>query len=130
MCTIIIFTIGAAGYPIIELLWRGYTHWSMQIAGGVCFLAVYKINEILKENSLFTKCVFSTLFITVTEFAAGIVLNLILKWDIWNYSDLPCNLLGQICLDYVLLWFLLSIPIIFTCKAADKVFTKFNLLSK
>lgn len=29
-------------------------------------------------------------------------------WNVWDYSDQPFNLLGQICLSYTLLWIPLS----------------------
>ena len=35
---IVLFSIGAMGYGLIEILWRGYTHWSMLTAGGICFM--------------------------------------------------------------------------------------------
>lgn len=47
--------------------------------------------------------------ITATEFAAGCLLNLWLRLDIWDYSHLPGNLLGQICPQFSLLWLALSL---------------------
>ena len=34
-------TIGSVGYSAIEVLWRGFTHWTMALAGGVGFLLLY-----------------------------------------------------------------------------------------
>ena len=34
------FAVGAAGYPCIEILARGHTHWSMALLGGACVLAL------------------------------------------------------------------------------------------
>ena len=33
-----VFSIGAAGYSLLEILWRGNTHWTMTLAGGICFM--------------------------------------------------------------------------------------------
>ena len=40
-------TLGGLIYVFIELMWRGYSHWSMFLLGGVCFIALGLINEIL-----------------------------------------------------------------------------------
>ena len=40
-----IFSTGALGYSLLEILARGYTHWTMTILGGLCLLGlsdVYK----------------------------------------------------------------------------------------
>ena len=46
--------------------------------------------------------------VTFVEFICGCIVNLWLGWNIWNYSDMPFNILGQICLPYMVLWSLLS----------------------
>ena len=48
------------------------------------------------------------LIITGTELIAGIVLNMWLGLNIWDYSNMPLNLWGQICLPFSCLWFFLS----------------------
>ena len=40
-----LFLIGGALYYLIEVLWRGYSHWSMFILGGVCFMIMGLLNE-------------------------------------------------------------------------------------
>ena len=35
---ICVFLSGGIIYSFIEVAWRGYTHWSMTIAGGICFM--------------------------------------------------------------------------------------------
>lgn len=50
----------------------------------------------------------SAVIITIFEFITGCIVNLWLGWAVWDYSDLPFNLLGQICLYYFLLWIPLS----------------------
>ncbi len=29
---------------MVEILWRGYTHWTMTLTGGVCFLVLYGLH--------------------------------------------------------------------------------------
>lgn len=108
----ILFLIGSIGYSLIELLWRGYTHWTMSVTGGLCFLAIYHIDAKHAAKPWWKKCFLCSLAITGMEFLVGCVVNLQLGWKVWNYSRLPGNVMGQICPLFSLLWFLLSIPLI------------------
>lgn len=108
-----LFAIGGLMYYLIEILWRGYSHVSMFIVGGICFILIGLINEHLSfEIPLWKQQLTAALIVTGIEFIAGLVLNVWLQLNIWDYSNLPFNLLGQICLEYSILWFLLSLPAI------------------
>lgn len=109
----ILFVIGGLIYILIELLWRGYSHWTMFIVGGICFVSIGLINEIFTfEMALFHQMTISSIIVTVIEFISGCVINLYFKLHVWDYSNLPFNILGQICLPFMMLWFLLSLPAI------------------
>ena len=103
------FSIGACGYGLIEVLWRGYTHWSMLGAGGICFMIFGSISEKLKKASLLVKSIAGSAAVTAVEFVFGIVFNIILKKNVWDYSKMPLNIGGQICPLYSFLWMLLSL---------------------
>lgn len=109
----LIFLIGATGYCLLELLWRGYTHPAMGIAGGICLIGIYYINIFLGNHSRFLRAVICSIMITATELLFGIILNQILNLDIWDYSDLPFNFMGQICIQFSIAWFLISYVLIF-----------------
>lgn len=64
-------------------------------------------------TSLIQKCLIGSIVITSIEFLSGCIVNVWLKMDIWDYSAMPINILGQICPIYSLLWALLSIPIVY-----------------
>lgn len=105
----VLFFIGGLIYLLTELLWRGRSHWTMFIVGGFCFIVTGAINEVLSwETSLIIQCVIGAFGITITEFISGVILNIWLKWNIWDYSNMPGNILGQICPQYFLLWILIS----------------------
>ena len=106
-----LFCLGALGYGCIELAWRGRTHWTMLLAGGLCMLALWALNERLGRWPLLARCAAGALVITGVELAFGVVCNLALGWRVWDYSLLWGNLWGQICPLYSSLWFLLCIPI-------------------
>ncbi len=117
---ILIFSLGAILYNLIEVLFRGFTHWSMSIAGGIAVLIIYVIDVKLKNRSFLLRCLIGCLTITVIEFTVGCIVNLWLKMDVWDYSDLPFNLLGQICLPFSSLWFAISFPAIIVCRFVRK----------
>lgn len=105
----VFFIIGGLGYAIIELLWRGRTHWSMMLAGGICFILFSVIAEKLRGQRLLYKAIFCALAVTAVEFIFGIVFNIILKMQVWDYSGVPLNFLGQICLLYTVIWGILGL---------------------
>lgn len=105
---LVIFTIGACGYGLIEILWRGYTHWSMLTAGGISFLGLSKISKRLKSAGLLVCAITGGAFITAIELLFGIVFNIILKKNVWDYSRMPFNIWGQVCLLYSFFWVVLS----------------------
>ncbi|OZV10192.1 hypothetical protein CIW83_21645 [Tissierella sp. P1] len=111
---LILFIIGGISYFFIEILWRGYSHMTMLILGGLCFILVGLIGEhyFTFNKSLLLQQVISCLIITVLELVFGLILNLGMGLDIWDYSNLKFNFMGQICLKYSILWFFLSLPTI------------------
>ena len=105
-----VFAVGAALYSLIEILWRGHTHWTMAAAGGVCLLLVHRCNERHADLGLLSRCSLSSFYITGVEFAAGWLLNVRLHMMIWDYSGKYLNVMGQICPEYWAYWYILSIP--------------------
>lgn len=107
---VLLFLIGGRLYTWMELLWRGRTHWTMFLLGGMCFVVIGILNEHLFpwELSFLEQAVIGAAIVTVLEFLTGCIVNLWLGWNVWDYSTLPCNLLGQICLYYFILWIAMS----------------------
>lgn len=106
----ILFLVGGFLYIIIELLWRGHTHWSMAIAGGLCFLIVGGINEYFSWSMpLILQGAIGSASITVVEFIFGLIFNIWLRLDVWDYSNMPLNIMGQVCVPFMLLWVPLAI---------------------
>ena len=91
------FFIGAAGYAAIEIIWRGRTHWSMALAGGLCFILFSLVAEGFAEWPLVIKAVLCAVGVTAVELVLGLVFNVMLGMNVWDYSHIPLNLMGQIC---------------------------------
>ena len=57
------FLLGGAGYVLIELLWRGRSHFSMFIAGGFAFALLHALFQ-RYDLPLPVKCIAGALVIT------------------------------------------------------------------
>ena len=121
---LLLFLIGGVGYGTLEILWRGYTHWSMIIAGGICFTLFSVISDIFEGSNLFIKSVIAALTITSIELWFGVTFNIILGMDVWDYGNIPLNFLGQICLRFSLLWLLLSSLFLPLAEKVSRLFEK------
>ena len=119
-----VYVFGAIGYGALETLWRGYTHWTMILTGGVCCCLIHLIATRMGDP-LWKKWIMCMATVTAVEFAVGCMVNLRLGWHVWDYSGLRLNLMGQICPLFSFFWFLLSIPCVFVSQLLKKyVFVK------
>jgi len=104
-----LFLIGGGIYILLEMVYRGRSHWTMFLLGGVCFLAIGYINRFLPwETPLPVQMLIGTAIITALELLTGWIVNIKLGWHVWDYSRVPLNFYGQICLPASIGWFFLS----------------------
>lgn len=116
-----VFVCGGLVYAIIEILFRGFTHWTMILVGGLAVLGLYLISAM--RESLWKKWIMGTAVILAIEFVAGIIINIILGWRVWDYSAYRYHLYGQICLPFALCWLGLCIPANALCGLVrEKIF--------
>ena len=107
---LILFEIGGLIYSLIEIIYRGNTHWAMFIVGGLCFLLVGWINKFFSwDLALWKQMLIGGAIITAVEFVSGCIINLWLGWNVWDYSHVPLNILGQVCLPFYFAWVGLSL---------------------
>lgn len=105
-----LFWFGGTGYITLETLWRGYSHWTMGVLAGIVFIIMGLLNKFLKwETDLILQVVLGTIIATISEFIAGCILNIWLQWNIWDYSDMRGNFMGQICPQFILVWVPISL---------------------
>ncbi|MEY8355462.1 hypothetical protein AALB39_19175 [Lachnospiraceae bacterium 54-53] len=106
---VILFMAGGILYFIIEIQLRGWSHWTMFLLGGVCFVCLGLINEWIPWQMPLLKQMFlGMIMITYFELLTGCVVNIWLGWGIWDYSHMPGNILGQICPAFSFIWFWVS----------------------
>ena len=118
-----VFTAGGLGYGGLELLWRGRTHWSMLLCGGVCAVLIYLIAG-RERTVLWRRWTLCAAAVTTVEYFTGVLVNLRLGWNVWDYSAERLNLLGQICPRFALLWLLLSVPGLWLCSRIRRVLSQ------
>lgn len=109
-----LFLIGGFTYFYLEILYRGFSHFSMILCAGIAFILCGFLNQFTHfQPSILTQMILSTFIITSLEFITGYIVNIRLHWNVWDYSGLPYNFHGQICLAYSLIWLILSLVCIF-----------------
>ena len=100
-------------YGAIEILFRGYTHPSMFVTGGLCLVWVGGLNSFFeKQLSLPAQMFIGSIIITTAEFLCGLIVNIGFGMNVWDYSNMPFNIMGQVCLMFLCFWFLISFPAI------------------
>lgn len=117
-------------YLLVEKIFKSFshsaTHWSMGLCAGLAFLFLMLLDGI--SLPLWTKALFGGLFVTLLELPAGLLLNLRYRMGVWDYSGMPLNYHGQICLSFSLLWCAASFGILLAnralCAAVFHLFTK------
>ena len=103
----VLFYIGGTVYMLVEFAFRGWSHGSMFLAGGTCFLLMGKLMRLQPRLPLLPRVLLGAVVITAVELAAGLLVNR--EYRVWDYRNTPFNFYGQICLPFSLLW----IPIAF-----------------
>lgn len=100
------------GYGTIEILYRGSTHWTMLLAGGIALVFLQQINLRFAAVPLLVRCGMGAFGITGIELAFGLLFNHVLGLSVWDYSAEWGNILGQVCPRFTVMWFLLCIPVL------------------
>lgn len=118
----VLLSVGGGTYGLLEILWRGHTHPSMVLVGGVCFRLMGAIYRAMNRCSRLWRCAACGAAVTAVEFVSGCFLNRLCRLNVWDYSRQRGNLMGQICPLYSLLWAGLSLwaaPL--CCRLADRL---------
>lgn len=119
-----VYVVGSMGYTLLELLWRGYTSWTMTAAGGICLSLLYRMRQKLGHLRLWEQCLAGGGIITAVELLAGLLCNRLLQMRVWDYSNRRGNFKGQICPLYSFLWCLLCLPVLPLCGWMKRKFDK------
>ena len=114
----LLFCVGGCSYIGLEFLWRGWSHSSMFLAGGCCFLLLGKLNRTKPPLPIPWRLAAGSLIITSVELLTGLLVNR--DYSVWDYRHLPLNFHGQICLLFSLLWLPVSFGAMVLYDLLDK----------
>ena len=116
-----LFCFGGLGYGLIEIAFRGYTHWSMIITGGSAFLCLYIISKSFESTSIYKKALIGALIITALELTVGLVVNKTFNLAVWDYTNTPINFLGIISLPFCFCWYIISLVVLKMFNTINKI---------
>ena len=105
---LILIGCGGALYVLVELGYRGKSHGSMFLLGGGLFWLIGLLDEVWPGAPLVVQMVLGAWGILCAEFLTGLVVNRALGLGVWDYSDQPHNLMGQVCLPFAACWAMLA----------------------
>lgn len=114
----LLFYLGGCAYMGMELLWRGWSHGSMFLAGGICFLLIGHLGEVKPKLPLPLRALVGAGIITMVELGMGLVVNR--SYTVWDYRDQPWNLWGQVCPLFTVLWIPIALAAIFLYSLLSK----------
>ena len=105
-----LFLLGAGGYSLLEIAWRGYTHWTMALTGGAVLVGLARLRERVKDEKPLARCLCGAACITTAEYVVGCTVNRVYHMNVWDYSRERGNIHGQVCPKYAALWVALAAP--------------------
>ena len=106
---LLLFSVGGMIYVTLELLFRGRSDVTMMYCGAICFVFIGLINNLIPwTTAIWKQAIIGGVFIiTPLEYIFGLLFNQ--DYHIWDYRDMMLNINGHVCLEFTLLWCLLSI---------------------
>lgn len=97
--------LGGSIYYGFEMAFRSYSHWSMFVLGGISMVFFWVQGSGTGRNDpLWIQVLRCVIFVVACEFVTGIIVNKILGWAVWDYSDQPFHIMGQVCLPFAIIF--------------------------
>ena len=105
---VLLFCFGFTVYEVIEMLYRGRTYWWSGVMGGIAFVLIGMVNELIAwEIPLIIQSVVGGGIVAVIEYTIGMLFNT--GYYMWDYRVMTFNVNGMICLEFSLIWCVLSV---------------------
>lgn len=117
----ILFLIGFCVYITIEVIYKGgYSHWLMGLCAGIAILLLDKINNYVSwDVDILLQCLLGSLLITLMELIIGKLFISGYLPVMWDYSSVPLNYQGIICVPFSIVWMALSFVAILVADAIN-----------
>ena len=96
-------------YYMLECFFRGYSHWSMFLLAGLLSFVIDGVNNFLSfECDYLIQVLIVTTLCTIAEGCCGLIVNVWLQLNVWNYSKLwGTFFFGQCNTFFVIVWLVL-----------------------
>lgn len=98
-------------YFFMEVIWKTVSGRPESISWTMLLLAIFLAvplercgAELPWEMPLAVQSALCGAAITAVEFVAGLIINVWLGMDVWDYSHMPGNLMGQVCPQFWVMW--------------------------
>ncbi len=116
----VLFITGFCLYITIEVLYRGYSYPLMGLCGGLAFILIDKINDRISwDIDILIQGLIGSAIITLFELIIGEISLRGYLPMMWDYSNMPLNYKGIICLPFSLIWIGVSIVAVFLADAIN-----------
>lgn len=103
---------------VVEVLYRsavqkkminaGFLHGPLVPVYGIGGLAVFFLDSALNQFSLWQKLALCFFTLSLLEYMAGLIFELLFRLRLWDYRDEQFNIHGRVCLKFSLYWTLFS----------------------
>lgn len=114
MLSVLLWTWGGCVYFLIEVAYKTLTghperiSWTMLVLAIILSIPLERCGaEMPWKWPLWLQAIACAALVTGTELIAGIILNIWLGLDIWDYSPMKFNFMGQICVQFSAIWIIL-----------------------
>lgn len=114
-----LFAMGGTAYLWVELAWRGTTHWTMFLAGGLCFCLLVRLET--TRLPVAAGAALAAAGITLLELVVGQACLAVWGLRVWDYRAEWADLAGFICPKYTILWYLLCLWLLWLLRMARRV---------
>ena len=118
--SLLLWTWGGTVYFFGEVIYKTLSHhperisWTMLVLALILCIPLERCGaELIWEMPIWLQSICCTLLITLTELVSGLIINVWLGLNVWDYSNLSYNFMRQICLQFSAIWLVLSIIGIF-----------------
>lgn len=115
LLSLLMWTWGGTVYFFMEVIYKTLTNhpehisWTMIIVAFILCIPLERLGaELPWEMPMVLQTLISAIGITITELISGIIINIWLGLNVWDYSHLRFNFMGQICLQFFFVWIALS----------------------
>lgn len=102
-------------YFFMEVVWKTASgrpesiSWTMLLTVIILAIPLERFGaELPWDMPLMAQSVICGVAITVVEFIAGLIINVWLGMGVWDYSNMPGNIMGQVCPQFLLMWIALA----------------------